>query len=189
LLSVADIRHIKRNAQSLKAHAQAFDVDLTFVTASTVGLKDAEYWALDAPHIIALHVQRWNQSRQTVILTSSRYGIDDFVLQSFLSLCALGVDDWSFACDGDRLLQTANAQLSVNIRSECSGQLNTVSDDTSEAGQCECHRVGTGPQIDDSIASSFICHRGTNLFNQYRTLRLYRYARQHRPGAISDDTS
>src|SRR5712671_376026 len=56
-LGVADIGHIKRDAHPLKAHAQAFYVDLSFVAASAVGLKDAEDRARDAAHIVALNVK------------------------------------------------------------------------------------------------------------------------------------
>src|SRR2546422_1961701 len=75
-LSIANIRHIKRNAQTLKAHAQALDVNLAFIPASAVRLKDAEDWALDTAYVVTLNVERRDQRRQAVILSPRRNGID-----------------------------------------------------------------------------------------------------------------
>src|SRR5262249_12567207 len=45
----ADIRHVRRDAQPLKAHAQTFDMNLPFISPTPVRLKNAEDRALDAP--------------------------------------------------------------------------------------------------------------------------------------------
>ena len=79
LLRRADLRDVRRDAQSLKAHAQALDMNLAFITTSTMRLKNAEDWTRDAADIISLNVERRRQGRQTEILSATRDGIDHFV--------------------------------------------------------------------------------------------------------------
>src|SRR5262249_22103191 len=57
LLGGPDVRNIKRDAHSLIAHAQALHMDLAFVAASGVSLKDTEDGSLNATHVIALHIE------------------------------------------------------------------------------------------------------------------------------------
>ena len=183
-----DVGNIERDAHPLIAHAQALHMDLAFVAASGMGLKDTEDGALNAAHIVALHVERGHERCQAVILPSRRNRSDHIVLQSLLSLRALGVDDWSFAGNRDRLLQTADAQLRIDRRDEGPRKLDAIARDGCEPGQCERDGVCAGPQIDDAIPASLVGHSRTELLNQCWTFRFDRYARQHRTRRIGDDT-
>ena len=94
-------------------------MDLAFVAASAMSLKDAKDRALNPAYIISLDAERRYQRRQAVILPPGRDGIDHVTLQGFLSLCALGIDNRGLTGHGDSLLHTADAQLRVHCRDEC----------------------------------------------------------------------
>src|SRR5207247_5537836 len=113
-----DVGNIKRHAHPLIAHAQALHMDLAFIAASGMGLKDTEDGALNAAHIIALHIERGHERCQAVILPSRRNGTDQLVLQSLLSLRALRVDEWSFARTRDCLLRTADEPIRILRRND-----------------------------------------------------------------------
>src|SRR5437773_4125779 len=187
-LGVSDIRYIKRNAHPLIAHAQALHMNLSFIAASAMGLKNAEDRALDPANIVALHIERRHERSQAVILAARRDGTDHVVLQGFLGFRVLRIDDRRFAGDADRLLQAADTQLRIHVRNECTRKLNPLTGNRGEPRQSKRDAVSTGPQIDDAVPAGFIRHSRTDLFNQRWTSRLDRHTRQHSAGAIRDDT-
>src|SRR6185369_2782418 len=97
----------------------------------------------------------------------------------------LHVDDRRFTSDGDRFLERADLQFSVDVERGCAGELDTFTPDGAEPGQCERHRVGTGTQVLDSILTGRVSDRAADLFNQLGARRLDGHAWQYRTRRIS----
>ena len=91
--------------------------------------------------------------------------------------------------DRDRLFDAADLQLDVQRGGEVGPQLKTLLPEDRKAGQRERDAVHAGSQLDDLVRALSVGHRRPDFFNQRRTGRLHRDARQHRSRRILHETS
>ena len=107
-----------------------------------------------------------------------------FLRQHRLSQGVLDVDHRRGAGHSDRLLEGADAQVGVDVRGECSRELDAFAFDGTESGDRERHRVCPGRKIDDGVHAGTVGDDRAYLFDQYWTACFNGDPGQHRARGV-----
>jgi hypothetical protein len=95
------------------------------------------------------------------------------------------VDDRRRARDRNGLFERADAELGVQRRGKLRRQLQAITAEGLEPGQCERDRVGARPQIRDAVAAVAVGDGGFDFLDQDIARRFDRHARHRSAGRVS----
>ncbi len=81
----------------------------------------------------------------------------------------------------------ADSHFDVHGSRKARGELDTLANDAVEPGQCERHRIGAGPQVNDLVLPCLIRDDDPGLLDEGRTRRFDRHARDDCAAGILHD--
>ncbi len=136
--------------------------------------------------VVQVGVDARHDSDHRPVAPSRRDRLEYVVLQRHLAAGTLHVHHRGRAGHRDGLGNGSDLQLGVDLRRERTRQLDAFTFEGIEALQRERDRIGSRPQILDSILAGAVRRRGANFFNQRTARRLHRDPRQHRAGRVLD---
>jgi hypothetical protein len=98
------------------------------------------------------------------------------------------VDHRRTAGHGDRFFEGAHFQIRVDGGGEIRRKLQPLTLEGLEAGECKCHDIRAGAEIDDPVLPLTIGRHGAGFFNEDIAGGFYRDTRKYGSRRVPDDT-
>ena len=113
--------------------------------------------------VVHVGLQPWNCGQQVAVAADARQRAHRFVVERDLPLRALNIDDRGFAGDGDRLLDAADTQLTIDRDDSAPADDDTITPQVDEPRQGEGDRLSAGPKVFNAVPTVAIGHRRADL--------------------------